>query len=72
LRCYSKIDHSEYETIFSNRWMERFGDRHLGSMSLCIKTFEHEYDEVWPGLIVQLEGWIEANDARLEATKAIQ
>ena len=27
---YSKIDHDEYETHFSNRWMELYGDRHIG------------------------------------------
>ncbi len=25
---YSKIDHDEYETKFSNRWMKLYGDRH--------------------------------------------
>ncbi|CUX04291.1 conserved hypothetical protein [Agrobacterium fabacearum S56] len=66
---YSKIDHEEYETHFSNRWMEIFGSRHLGSMELCMETFHHEYNDVWPCLIEKLEGWIEANDAELEATK---
>jgi hypothetical protein len=66
---YSKIDHDEYETHFSNRWMELYGDRHLGSMELCMSTFHHEYDGVWPTLMEKLEGWIEANDAELEATK---
>ena len=66
---YSKIDHDEYETHLSNRWMELHGDRHLGSMELCMSTFHHEYNEVWPALMEKLEGWIEANDAELEATK---
>ncbi|MBN9437151.1 hypothetical protein [Bosea sp. (in: a-proteobacteria)] len=66
---YSKIDHDEYETIFSNRWMEKYGDRHLDSMNLCMETFHYEYDTVWPDLISKLESWIEANDAQLEATK---
>lgn len=66
---YSKIDHDEYETIFSNRWMEKYGDRHLNSMNLCMETFHYEYDTVWPDLISKLESWIEANDAQLEATK---
>lgn len=66
---YSKIDHDEYETHFSNRWMELYGDRHLGSMELCMETFHHEYNDVWPALMEKLEGWIEANDAELEATK---
>lgn len=66
---YSKIDHDEYETMFSNRWMERYGDRHLDAMNLCMETFHFEYNTVWPDLISKLESWIEANDAQLEATK---
>lgn len=66
---YSKIDHDEYETNFSNRWMELFGHRHLGSMELCMETFHHEYNDVWPALMEKLEGWIDANDVELEATK---
>lgn len=66
---YSKIDRDEYETHFSNRWMELYGDRHLGAIELCMMTFHHEYNEEWPALMETLEGWIEANDAELEATK---
>jgi hypothetical protein len=66
---YSKIDHDEYETNFLSRWMELYGDRHLGSMELCMDTFHHEYNHVWPALMEKLENWIEANDAELEATK---
>ena len=68
-RGYSTINRDEYETSFSNRWMELHGDRHLDSMMLCMGTFHHEYDEVWSDLFEQLEKWIEANDAELEATK---
>jgi hypothetical protein len=68
-RGYSKFDRSEYETTFSNRWMELYGDRHLGSMVLCMETFHHEYNDVWTDLIEKLESWIETNDAELEATK---
>lgn len=66
---YSKIDHSEYEATFSNRWMELYGERHLSSMELCMETFHHEYNDVWGELIEKLEKWIEANDAAFEATK---
>lgn len=66
---YSTVDHDEYETKFSNRWMELYGDQHLDSMDLCMETFHHEYDDVWADLIVKLEKWIEANDTELEATK---
>lgn len=66
---YSAINRDEYETHFSNRWMELYGDRHLGSMELCMGTFHYEYNDVWSALMEKLEGWIEANDAELEATK---
>ena len=66
---YSTVNRDEYETTFSNRWMELYGDRHLKSMELCMETFHHEYNEVWADLVVKLESWIEANDAELEATK---
>lgn len=67
---YSKIDHSEYETNFSNRWMEIYGETHLGSMDLCMTTFHHEYNEVWVKLMENMESWIEANDVQLEATRS--
>lgn len=66
---YSRIDRNEYETHFFNRWMELHGDRHLGSMELCMSTFHHEYNDVWPALMEKLEDWIEENDAELEASK---
>jgi len=66
---YSTINHDEYETKFSNRWMELHGGRHLDAMLLCMGTFHHEYDKVWSEIFEQLEKWIEANDAELEATK---
>jgi hypothetical protein len=66
---YSTTNYDEYETTLSNRWMELHGDRHLDEMMLCMRTFHHEYGAVWPGLVEQLEKWVEANDAELEATK---
>lgn len=66
---YSKVDHNEYVTNFSNCWMELYGNQHQDSMELCIAAFHHEYDEVWPAMIEKLESWIEASDADLEATK---
>lgn len=68
---YSKVDHDEYETHFSNRWMHLYGASHLGSMELCMVTFQHEYDEEWVVLMDKLERWIVENDAELEATKNI-
>lgn len=67
---YSSTNHDEYETTFSNRWMELHGDRHLSGMSLCMEVFHHEYNDVWPELIQKFETWIEANDAELEGTKS--
>lgn len=69
MRGYSKTDYDKYETHFSNRWMELFGGRHIGSMQLCMETFHYEYNEVSPVLIEGLERWIEENDAELETTK---
>lgn len=68
---YSKFDRDEYETSFSNRWMDLYGDQHLGSMELCMSTFHYEYNDVWPALMEELETWIEANDAALEVTKDV-
>ena len=67
---YSRINHDEYETILSNRWIELRGDSHLDGMILCMGTFHHEYDVVWPSLFEQLEEWITINDEKLEATKS--
>lgn len=66
---YSRTDRKEYETRFSNRWMETYGKGHLNSIELCMMTFQHEYNDIWPNLIGELESWIVANDALLEATK---
>ena len=66
---YSKTDYDEYETAFTNRWMEDYGERHLDRMMLCMTTFNFEYDQVWPELMAKLEDWITASDAELEATK---
>lgn len=66
---YSTTNYQEYETTFSNRWMERHGDRQLARIMLCMEVFHHEYNDVWPDLMGKFEVWIEANDAELEATK---
>jgi len=66
---YSKVNYDEYETRFSNRWMELYGEKTLNLIENFTFTFHHEYDEVWTALMEKLEGWIVANDVRLEATK---
>ena len=69
MRGYSTTNYDEYETTFSNRWMELYGDRHLDAMMLCLEVFHHEYNAVWPDLMEKLEKWVEINNAGLEATK---
>lgn len=66
---YSKVDHDEYETCFSNRWMEINGASHLDSIELYMMIFHHEYNDVWANLMDKLENWIAENDDSLEATK---
>lgn len=66
---YSKVDHDEYETHFSNRWVELHGEQHLKSMELCMMAFHHEYNSVWPDLMKKLEDWIVENAEHLEANK---
>ena len=66
---YSKVDHSNYEINFSNRWMELYGDKHADSMELCMNTVHFEYNDVWINLMTKLEEWVVANDTILEATK---
>lgn len=66
---YSKLNRDEYETVFSNRWTELYGERHLRSVEKCMETFLHEYNDVWSNRMDKLETWIAANDEQLEATK---
>jgi hypothetical protein len=67
---FSKVDHAELETHFSNRWSQLYGKSHANSMELCASVFEYEYNKVWIGLMTQLEDWIVQNDEILEATKS--
>ncbi|MDQ0422877.1 hypothetical protein J2045_003927 [Peteryoungia aggregata LMG 23059] len=67
---YSIIDHDEYETQFLNRWTELHANEHLNSMQLCMETFHHEYDDVWPKRMNALELWLHDNDTELEAAKS--
>lgn len=66
---YSSINRDTFTTVFENKWTEIYGVHHLDSMQLCIATFEHEYNEVWPRHMESLEAWVEANDAELESRK---
>lgn len=69
---YSKVDHDELVTNFSNRWMELYGGRHLDLIDLCMTSFLYEYDDVWHPLFEKLEKWLEENDEMLETTKNSQ
>jgi len=66
---YSKINRDEYETHFSNRWMELHGEAHLAAMELCMSVFEHEYNNCWTQLMNKLEHWLVEHDTVLEAAK---
>lgn len=63
---YSKVEHAEHETNFSNRWMALHGESHLDAINLCMLTFHHEYNDVWGDQIERLEAWISDNDRSLE------
>lgn len=65
---YSKVDHDELVTNFSNRWMELYGEGHLDLIDLCMTLFLYEYNDVWASSFEKLEKWIEENDEELEAT----
>lgn len=67
---YSNVDHNDHVINFSNRWTEMYGDTHLNGMHACMMLFEAEYNEVWPAHFDDLERWVEANEAELEAGKA--
>lgn len=69
LAGYTKTDQVERETFFSNRWIEKYGPRHLDLMETCMGTFHFEYDHVWADLMYKLESWIVTNDDQLEAAK---
>lgn len=66
---YSVVNQQEYETCFTNRWMDLHGDCHLNSLELCMYTFHHEYNDVWADRMEKLENWIVTHDASLEASK---
>jgi len=66
---YSTVDHDNHVTMFANRWVQMYGRIHLTAMQACMEIFETEYNEVWKPQLEDLERWIEAHDAELEATK---
>jgi len=63
---YSKIDHENIVTHYSNRWADLFSASHNNNIDLCIKVFFHEYNEEWIEAMANLEKWIVENDDKLE------
>lgn len=66
---YSRIDHDNHVTEFSNNMCSMYKENHASAIELCMSVFEHEYNTVWPSQFKHLETWIEENDSVLEATK---
>jgi hypothetical protein len=66
---YSRVDHDNHVSEFSNNMSAMYEDKLVSAMELCMFVFEHEYNTEWPRQFGQLEKWIVENDARLEATK---
>ena len=65
----SDVDHERYETRFSNKWEAMWADRHESLVRLVCMVFESEYNDVWAPGLKELEAWLVAHDAELEATK---
>jgi hypothetical protein len=66
---FSKPDRENLIENFSNRWATLYSDSHEHWMRLVIFMFEQEYNVVWEREFSNLEGWLVAHDAELEATK---
>jgi hypothetical protein len=66
---YLKNEPVNHVTSFENRWAELFSQEHVDTILLCLGTFEHEYNDEFPGAFEALEQWILENNAALESTK---
>ena len=67
---YSKIDHENSVTHYSNRWAELFATSQNHGIALCIQTFCYEYNDEWMEANTSLEKWIVENDDKLEDSKS--
>ncbi|AKC81476.1 hypothetical protein XB05_17330 [Xanthomonas arboricola] len=67
---YSSTDPDKYETRFLNNWLQFFGMQQEPAAAFVFAVFEHEYNDIWPQQLEQLEEWLRANDAALEAQLA--
>jgi hypothetical protein len=65
LAAYSIASYDGRETKFSNLWVEKHARKFGDLIKLVATTFDCEYNNVWDELFVQLEDWIEENDASL-------
>jgi hypothetical protein len=68
---YSKADRINYETHFSNRWVECFGQEQIPAMNYVFAVFEHEYSEQFLSLFANLEEWLRNNNEALKNQKNI-
>jgi hypothetical protein len=64
---YSRIDHDNYVSEFSNNMSAMYQGTHIAEMELCISTFDHEYNIEWARQFERLESWLVQNDEMLEA-----
>ena len=66
---YSRVDHNNHVTKFSNNMSDMYEDRNVAAIELCMSIFEHEYNDEWPRQFARLESWIVKNNEMLESTK---
>lgn len=66
---YSTTHPEEFEIRFSNQFEAMFGNEQGPAAAFLFVAFECEYNDVWPENFNQLEAWLRANDARLDASK---
>ncbi|MDY6978707.1 MAG: hypothetical protein SV201_02395 [Pseudomonadota bacterium] len=66
---YSKVDHKNFVTHYSNRWGELFSTSQKHGIVLCMSTFTHEYNDEWQDAMLNLEEWVEENDNNLKKGK---
>ena len=69
---YSETDAENYETRFTNNWLKFFGPEQQPGLAFVLAVFEHEYNDVWPRQLEELEGWLRDNDSELEAQRLAQ
>ena len=66
---YSRVDHNNHVTKYSNNMSYMYEDRNVAAIELCKSIFEHEYNDEWPRQFARLESWIVKNNEMLESTK---